>query len=210
VARERTAYLLAFEEFESSLSAQDRAALGRAAAPELEDHKAHSTKRVVLGAIGDAAERSAASYLPDLAGALDGDAECLAERAGISLTQAEVIYAYMREKIERESAAREAAAIVTIAAAFLKGANAKLLAAGLGLQRKTWIVVRSRPVSLLRFTIGGVSMPGLWIGKDIVKQSQGQPPHAIRLWHAIIVEILGKGRFLVTLPLRQRRHLIIM
>ena len=131
VARERTAYLLAFEEFESSLSAQDRAALGRAAAPELEDHKAHSTKRVVLGAIGDAAERSAASYLPDLAEALDGDAECLAERAGISLTQAEVIYAYMREKIERESAAREAAAIVTIAAAFLKGANSKLLAAGL-------------------------------------------------------------------------------
>jgi hypothetical protein len=131
VSRQNTAYLLAYEEWEDSLTPGERLQLGRAAAPELEDHKAHSTKRVVLGTLGDAAERSAASYTPDFAGVLDGDASLLAERAGISLEKAEAIFIFMQDRIERESAAREAAAIVTIAAAFLKGANSKLLAAGL-------------------------------------------------------------------------------
>ena len=50
--------------------------------------------------------------------------------------------------------------------------NSKTSGGGLGLQRKIWIAVRSRPVSLLRSTIGGASTPGLWTGKDIVKRSQ--------------------------------------
>ncbi len=131
VARQRTGYLVAYEEWEASLKPEERALLGRAAAPELEDHKAHSTKRVVLGVVGDAAERSAASYIPDFSEMLDSDPALLAERAGVSLKQAEAIFVFMQERIERESAARESRAIVSIAAAFLKGANSKLLAAGL-------------------------------------------------------------------------------
>ena len=50
--------------------------------------------------------------------------------------------------------------------------NSKTSGVGLGLQRKTWIAVISQPDSLLRFTTGGVSMPGLWTGKDIAKRSQ--------------------------------------
>jgi hypothetical protein len=49
--------------------------------------------------------------------------------------------------------------------------NSKTSGVGLGLQRKIWIAVRSQPDSLLRFTIGGASTPGLWTGKDIAKQS---------------------------------------
>jgi hypothetical protein len=88
VSRQNTAYLLAYEEWENSLLPQERALLGRAAVSELEDYKAHSTNRVVLGTLGDPAERSAASYTPDFAGVLDGDAALMAERAGISLEKA--------------------------------------------------------------------------------------------------------------------------
>jgi hypothetical protein len=129
--RENTRYLLAYEEWEAALSPEERAKLGRAAAPELEDHRAHSSKRMVLGALGDVAERSSASYSVDYAAALDGGASILAERSGISITQAEAVFAFMQERVERESAERESRAIVSIAAAFLKGANSKLLAAGL-------------------------------------------------------------------------------
>lgn len=124
-------YLLAYEEWENSLSPRERALLGSAAAPQLEDFKAHSSKRVAVGTIGDAAERSAASFEPDLAKALDGDAENLAEMAGISLGSAKAIFRNMAIRVEREAARREATAIATIAAAFLKGTNSKLLAAGL-------------------------------------------------------------------------------
>ncbi len=105
--------------------------LGRAAAPDIEDHRAHTSKRVTLGVVGDAAERSSASYTPDFAAALDSDAERLAEAAGLSLAAATKIHAFMRERIDEESARKESRAIMAIPAAFLKGSNSKLLAAGL-------------------------------------------------------------------------------
>jgi hypothetical protein len=131
VAREKTGHLLAYEEWESKLTHKERVLLGRAAVPDLEDHRAFSSRNVSLGVAVDAAERSSASYSPDVAGALDGDAELLAEAVGISLTQAEALLAYIEAKVEREAARRESQAICLIAGKFLSVTNAKLLAAGL-------------------------------------------------------------------------------
>ena len=129
--RQNLAYLLAFEEWENSLSPRERSLLGRAASPDLEDHRAHTSKREVIGALGDAAERSAASYSPDLPKEIDSDSDRLAEIAGISRKQATVAAVFLQKRIEEEAARREARAITAIAGAFLKGANSKLLAAGL-------------------------------------------------------------------------------
>lgn len=130
-SRQNLAYLLAYEEWENSLSPRERNLLGRAAAPDLEDHRAHTSKREVIGALGDAAERSAASYQPDLPKEIDSDSDRLAEIAGISRKQAAVAAVYLQKRIEEEASRREARAITAIAGAFLKGANSKLLAAGL-------------------------------------------------------------------------------
>lgn len=129
--RQNLAYLIAYEEWENSLSPRERALLGRAAAPDLEDHRAHTSKREVIGALGDAAERSAASFSPDLAREIDQDAEMIAEIADISLQKARIISVFMQKRIEEESAKRESRTIVAIAGAFLKAANSKLLAGGL-------------------------------------------------------------------------------
>lgn len=129
--RANLAYLLAYEEWENSLSPQERALLGKAAAPDIEDHRARGSKREVTGALGDAAERSSASYRPDVASSIDSDAERIAEIADIPLAKARVIDVYLQQRIEEESAKREALTIVTIAGAFLRGANSKLLAGGL-------------------------------------------------------------------------------
>lgn len=131
VRKQDTDYLIAYEAWENTLTPRERALLGSAAAPQLEDFKAHSSKKVTIGTVGDASDRSAASFEPDLAGALDGDPENLAEMAGVSLGSAKAICRFMAIRIEREAARREAAAIVAIAGAFLKGTNSKLLAAGL-------------------------------------------------------------------------------
>lgn len=129
--RQNLAYLLAYEEWENSLKPEERALLGRAASPDLEDHRAHTSKREVIGALADAAERPSASYTPSLAQACDSEAEHIAEIANIPLQKALIIAVYMRQKIEVEAESRKARVIVRIAGAFLNGANAKSLAAGL-------------------------------------------------------------------------------
>lgn len=129
--RQNLAYLLAYEEWENSLSPEQRAVLGRAASPDLEDHRAHTSKREVIGALADAAERPSASYTPSFAAACDSDAEHIAEIADIPLKKALIIAVYLRQRIEVEAESRKARIIVRIAGAFLNGANAKLLAAGL-------------------------------------------------------------------------------
>lgn len=129
--RQNLAYLLAYEEWENSLKPEERALLGRAASPDLEDHRAHTSKREVIGALADAAERPSASYTPSFAEACDTEAERIAEIADIPLSKALIVAVYMKRQIEIESAKRESRAIVTIAAAFLNATNAKLLAGGL-------------------------------------------------------------------------------
>ena len=129
--RENLAYLLAYEEWENSLSPKERAVLGRAAAPDFEDHRAHSSKREVTGALSDAAERSSASYWPDFAKEIDMEAEQLAEIASLPMDTAKLIAVYLSARVEQEAARKESTAIARIAGAFLKCANSKLLAAGL-------------------------------------------------------------------------------
>jgi len=76
--RQNITYLLAYEEWENSLTPDNRAKLGRAASPDLEDYRAHTSKRIVIGALADAAERPSASYVPDLEKEIDTDAERIA------------------------------------------------------------------------------------------------------------------------------------
>ena len=59
-SKQNTAYLIAYEEWENSLSRKDRVLPGRAAAPDLEDYRAHSSKRMVIGALGDCGASRAA------------------------------------------------------------------------------------------------------------------------------------------------------
>ena len=129
--RSNLAYLLAYEEWENSLTPELRTKLGSAASPDLEDHRAHNSKREVIGALADAAERSSASYSQDYATEIDSEEERIAELADIPLSKAKIICVYMQQRIEQEAAKRESKAIVTIAAAFLNATNSKLLAGGL-------------------------------------------------------------------------------
>ena len=129
--RQNITYLLAYEEWENSLTPDNRAKLGRAASPDLEDYRAHTSKRIVIGALADAAERPSASYVPDLEKEIDTDAERIAEIADIPLHKAKIISVFMQQRIEEESSRREARTIISIAGTFLKCANAKLMAAGL-------------------------------------------------------------------------------
>ena len=71
VARQNTAYLIAFEEFEAGLSVEERALLRGTATPDIEDHQADSSKRLVFGIDRDVADSSKASYVPDLASEID-------------------------------------------------------------------------------------------------------------------------------------------
>jgi hypothetical protein len=132
VRRQELEYLLAYEEWERSLSASDRALAGKMAAPDLEDFHARSSKRESLGVVGDAAERSLASYTPDLASNIDDETSILAERAGLKAWQAREIYRYIEERVERRVTEAKCNVIVRVCGVFLKaGSNVKLLVAGL-------------------------------------------------------------------------------
>lgn len=88
--REQALYVLAFDEFEANLTPEQRRMLGSAAVPDLEDPRAHGSRRVSLGVLTDAAERVSASYTPNMTEALDGtldnpSPELLAEMLDLSL-----------------------------------------------------------------------------------------------------------------------------
>jgi hypothetical protein len=88
--REEARYVLAFDEFEKNLTPDQRRMLGSAAVPDVEDPRSHSSRRVSLGVLTDAAERVSASYSPNVTEALDGTLdnpshELLAEVLGIPL-----------------------------------------------------------------------------------------------------------------------------
>ena len=73
--REDARYVIAFDEFEKNLTPEQRKLLGSAAVPDVEDPRSHSSRRVSLGVLTDAAERVSASYSPNVTEALDGTAE---------------------------------------------------------------------------------------------------------------------------------------
>ena len=88
--REEARYVLAFDEFEKNLTPDQRRVLGSAAVPDVEDPRSHSSRRVSLGVLTDAAERVSASYTPNVTEAVDGtlenpSSELLAEMLGIPL-----------------------------------------------------------------------------------------------------------------------------
>jgi len=88
--RQEALYVLAFDEFEKNLTPAQRRTLGSAAVPDVEDPRSHSSRRVSLGVLTDAAERVSASYSPNVTEALDGTLdnpshELLAEVLGIPL-----------------------------------------------------------------------------------------------------------------------------
>lgn len=88
--RQEALYVLAFDEFEKNLTPDQRRALGSAAVPDVEDPRSHSSRRVSLGVLTDAAERVSASYTPNVTEAVDGtfdnpSPELLAEMVGIPL-----------------------------------------------------------------------------------------------------------------------------
>lgn len=108
LAQEKSKYLLAYEEWENSLTPQER---------EMP---------------GDVAERPSVSYTPDFAAVVDQEPELIAELATISLRASRIVHTYMLERIEREAARRESRVITVIAGTFLRSqSNAKLLSAGL-------------------------------------------------------------------------------
>lgn len=131
VRRQEMAYALTYEEFEAGLTPAQRGVLGKAAAPDLEDHKTMNTRRTVIGVDRDVADSQAASYAPDMASAVDGPAEQVAELAGITLDQARAVVAWADARVERESETRKSRVVVKIAGAFLNCANPKLQAAAL-------------------------------------------------------------------------------
>jgi hypothetical protein len=88
--REEARYVLAFDEFEKNLTPDQRRVLGSAAVPDVEDPRSHSSRRVSLGVLTDAAERVSASYTPNVTEAVDGtlenpSSELLAEMLAIPL-----------------------------------------------------------------------------------------------------------------------------
>ena len=129
VRREELRYLGEFEEWERSLSPADRARLGRAASPDLEDHRSLGTKRIVLGIDRDAAESSAACSdwcFEDSPAAIWQEEFPELDKAG-----ADRLTALFEKRLEEESARRRAEALMAIVSVFLNACNLRLQAGAL-------------------------------------------------------------------------------
>jgi hypothetical protein len=131
VRREELRYLCAYEEWERSLSPEDRAALKGAAAPDIEDYESHNTKREVLGIAADVADSSLAVVLPNLAQEIDGPVDELQDLFGLDGVTAAKVALWAEQRINREAEHRKARVLVRVAGAFLNASNPKLLSAGL-------------------------------------------------------------------------------
>lgn len=133
VTRMNMDYLMQYEEFERSLSPEDRRKLGNASVPDLPSFQARGRgRREVIGISRDAAESSAASFTEDLPEAIDVAADEIREKfLPLSPKIARAIAAWHEDRLIQESEKRKAGVIILIAGAFLGGSNVKLLAAGL-------------------------------------------------------------------------------
>jgi hypothetical protein len=130
VVRQNTLYALAYEEFESSLTPEERSALGKSATPDIEDCRALPTRKVLIGITKDAAESSLASYRPDIATDIDSVQDELLE-LGLPKNVIEALAKWHKERVEREAEASKASLIVKFAGIFLLKSNVRLYAAGL-------------------------------------------------------------------------------
>lgn len=133
VTRMNTEYLMQYEEFEKSLSPEERRRLAGASVPELPSFQARGRgRREVIGISRDAAESSAASFTHDFSEDIDSAADEIREKfLPLSPKLAREIALWHEERLIQESEKRKAGVIITIAGAFLGGSNVKLLAAGL-------------------------------------------------------------------------------
>lgn len=129
------AYLTAYEEWERNMDGATRELLAGSvargvAAPDLEDLQTRPGKRIVLGLAGDAAERAAVAA-PDMGALLDGCADVLQERWGVSPGAAVEIAAWMDARVEREAEERKAMVVARMVGLFVNASNAKMLSASL-------------------------------------------------------------------------------
>lgn len=130
VLRQNTAYAMAFEEFEASLTPYERAILGRNGAPDIEDHRATPTRKVLIGITRDAAESNLASFKPDIAAEIDGIRDELLE-LGIPKPIVDRLSEWHTQKVNMESETAKAELIVKFAGIFIHSSNVRLHAAGL-------------------------------------------------------------------------------
>jgi hypothetical protein len=126
VRQQNLKYLIAYEEFESSLTPEQREILGGAAAPLLETTVTHG-----MSPICDLAESAVEPHVYSMATACDTMEDILAEQFDVSLDIARRIAHWHTSVVERESDERKAAVIARIAGTFLNASNAKLSSAGL-------------------------------------------------------------------------------
>lgn len=126
VKRQNLVYLIAYEEFERSLTPEDRRMAGMAAAPLLETSVTHG-----MSPICDLSESAVETHPVNMAQACDKLEEILAEQFDVPLETARRIARWHTSVVERESDERKAAVIARIAGTFLSAGNAKLTSAGL-------------------------------------------------------------------------------
>jgi hypothetical protein len=119
-------YLLAFEEWEASLSETDRRALDDAAAPDLDSHS-----RCPTGAAGDVADSSAASEWPEISSQVDRVEDQLKEMFGVSDEQAAGLVEFLKRAIERRAQFEKSRVIVALADVFLRQPNPRIYAGAL-------------------------------------------------------------------------------
>ena len=126
VRRSELEYLTAFEEWENTLSDEQRGMLKEAVAPDLDSHSRSPT-----GIVMDVADSCAASDWPDISEAVDSDADRLAEQFGIDRAQSFKLSQEIEKRVADKTAGIEAGLLARIASVFCESPNPKLAAVAL-------------------------------------------------------------------------------
>ena len=126
VRRSEIEYLAAFEEWENTLSDDDRRALRDAAAPDLDLHSRSQTGREK-----DVADNSSASEWPDISATLDSDGAKLAERFGLDSARGHELDQEISQRVKVLTSEVEALLLARIAAIFCESPNPKLASVAL-------------------------------------------------------------------------------
>jgi hypothetical protein len=130
VRRQELAYVVEFENFEAGLTPEQRIALGRSAAPDLECHITSNSRHVVFGISRDISESSIASV--DWQEIEDDPVDYWQEELpSISRADAVRLHEIHCAKLAREAEERRAADLLQLISVFLDAENLRLNAAGL-------------------------------------------------------------------------------
>lgn len=121
-------YTAAYREWVQGLSQVERAKLDALGLGDADDGERSGDAGLSMG---DAAERPEASFVVDMAVALDVTEELLAEELGVGIEEARRFVAWHMERVGRESIAYKARLFQTLVAGFLEATNPRLAAAGL-------------------------------------------------------------------------------